>query len=314
MNSEIKDGRLRRRFAQRGYAVFRCRDTYPEEKTVHHHDFYEVNLFYGGAMEYIVESRAYQITPGDLLLVSPNELHQSVAGTVPAGLERVVLWIDKAYLQRFSTLGFDIAACFDTSRPNHSNCLRFDDDQTMRIFGLLEACIREDASEEFGAQMLADTAMIQVMIQINRLALRGDARSVPPDRSGTLVAQVVDYINTHYAEELSLDGLANMFFISKYHLSREFSRLVGTTVHRYIIQKRLAVAKQLLSEGKTSSAVYQQCGFGDYSNFYRAFRSEYGISPKEYVALVRQDAAINAERSREQRWLLGDPEPTSQEK
>ena len=47
----------------------------------------------------------------------------------------------------------------------------------------------------------------------------------------------------------------------------------------------------MLSEGRPSSAVYQHCGFGDYSNFYRAFRGEYGVSPKEFVAGLREEPA-----------------------
>ncbi len=294
---------LRKRLSRRGYEIFRTRDAYPEERTLHHHDFYEVNLIWSGSMHYHIESRSYHLTNGDLLLISPNELHQPDQESEHVPCERVVLWIDKAFLQQFQSFGFDPTACFDTAQPGHSNCLRFDDESTLRIGELLERCIRENEKEDFGSDMMADTIMIQVMILINRRfhsAFRGERR----DRSGTVVTGVLDYINGHYAEELTLDTLANRFFISKYHLSREFGRLVGTSVHRYIIQKRLVVAKQLLSEGRPSSEVYQHCGFGDYSNFYRAFKSEYGISPKEYVANIREDAARNAERTRERSWLI----------
>lgn len=61
------------------------------------------------------------------------------------------------------------------------------------------------------------------------------------------MAEVLHYINEHYPDELSLDLLSAKFFISKYHLSHEFHRLVGTSVYRYIIQKRLVIAKQMLA-------------------------------------------------------------------
>ena len=63
------------------------------------------------------------------------------------------------------------------------------------------------------------------------------------------MAEVLHYINEHYPDELSLDLLSAKFFISKYHLSHEFHRLVGTSVYRYIIQKRLVIAKQMLANG-----------------------------------------------------------------
>ena len=89
-----------------------------------------------------------------------------------------------------------------------------------------------------------------------------------------------------YGQE-TLDALAERFFISKYHLLRKFEAQVGTTVHRYILQKRLLNAKQLLAGGLAPSEVCTYCGFGDYANFYRAFRAEYGTTPRQYVQSLR---------------------------
>ena len=89
----------------------------------------------------------------------------------------------------------------------------------------------------------------------------------------------------HYTDPLSLELLSSKFFVSKYHLSHEFNRVVGTSVYRYIVQKRLVIAKQMLAGGVAPTDVYRHCGFGDYANFYRAFKAEYHISPKQYPGL-----------------------------
>ena len=284
---------LRRRLSRRGYEIFRSREEYPGEQTLHHHDYYEVLLVWSGTMHYRVEGRSYHLTSGDILLIGPDELHQPDPEAERGICERLVLWLDRAYLQQFHFYGFDPTECFGTGNPDRGNCLRFNDGATQRIGELLDRCLREDGSEEFGAAMMADTNMLQAMILINRLHQR-TTQAEHRDHSGTLVNRVLEYINSHYAEELNLDDLANRFFISKYHLSREFGRIVGIPVHRYIIQKRLVVAKQMLREGRPSSMVYQHCGFGDYSNFYRAFRNEYGVSPKSYVATLREEAAAQS--------------------
>ena len=275
---------------RRGYGIFRTRELYPGERTLHQHEFYEVQLIWSGTMHYRVGEQSYHLTNGDILLIGPGEQHWPDPEGEQTVCERLVLWIDRAKLQQLKVFGVDPVACFGVELTGRVSCLRFDDEVTVRIGELLDRCLRENASEEFGAAMMADTYMIQAMILINRLfrkRIRGERR----DRSGTLVNQVLEYINSHFSEELTLDSLAGRFFISKYHLSREFGRIVGIPVHRYITQKRLVVAKQMLSEGRSSSMVYQHCGFGDYSNFYRAFRNEYGISPKAYVAALHQEAA-----------------------
>lgn len=271
------------------FEIFRYKDAYLKEVALHHHDFYEVYFFLSGNVQYNIENRSYLLTPGDVLLISPMELHQPMFGTEQREYERIVLWIDKLFLEGFSWAGESFTACFDTGSPNHSNLLRPEGVSRQFLMFLLEQLLSENSSPEPYHEITALSYLAQVLVLLNRLALqqRREDLLTAPDST---VYNVLGYINEHYNENLTLDELANKFFISKYHLSREFQRLVGTSVHRYIVQKRLVMAKQMLSSGKPSSEVYQHCGFGDYSNFYRAFKAEYQISPKEYVLRLKENA------------------------
>lgn len=271
------------------FEIFRYKDDYPKEVNLHHHDFYEVYFFLSGNVQYNIENRSYFLTPGDVLLISPMELHQPMFSSGHRTYERIVLWINKQFLEDFRLPGQNFTHCFDTTAPGHSNLLRPEGISRQYLIFLLEQLLSECASEDPYQEIAALTYLAQVLIALNRLALQRrteDAVSAPD----SAVYNILGYINEHYNEDLSLDYLANKFFISKYHLSREFQRLVGTSVHRYIIQKRLVMAKQMLSEGIPSSEVYQHCGFGDYSNFYRAFKAEYQISPKDYVLLLKESS------------------------
>ena len=104
--------------------------------------------------------------------------------------------------------------------------------------------------------MVARACLLQLLAGLNRFALAAPARHEVEDKAGPVVAEVLHYINEHYPDELSLDLLSAKFFISKYHLSHEFHRLVGTSVYRYIIQKRLVIAKQMLANGVAPTDVY----------------------------------------------------------
>ena len=271
------------------FEIFRYKDAYLKEVALHHHDFYEVYFFLSGNVHYNIESRSYLLTPGDVLLISPMELHQPMFGPEHREYERIVLWIDKQFLEGFSLPGQSFTACFDTDSPSHTNLLRPEGVQRQFLMFLLEQLIAENNSQEPYQEIAALACLAQVLISLNRLALQQRKEEAVTPQDST-VYNVLGYINEHYNENMTLDDLANKFFVSKYHLSREFQRLVGTSVHRYIVQKRLVMAKQMLSEGKPSSEVYQQCGFGDYSNFYRAFKAEYQISPKDYVLRLKENA------------------------
>ena len=161
--------------------------------------------------------------------------------------------------------------------------------EQVRILALESSCDETAAAViENGRRILSNV----VFSQIDLHALYGGvvpeiASRAHVEACDRVVDQVVEYINEHYNEPLTLDDLSERFFISKYHLLRKFDAQVGTTVHRYILQKRLLIAKQLLAGGVAPSEACGYCGFGDYANFYRAFRAEYGMTPRQYVQSVR---------------------------
>ena len=272
------------------FEIFRYKDAYMKEVALHHHDFYEVYFFLSGNVQYNIESRSYLLSPGDVLLISPMELHQPVFGSEPRVYERIVLWIDKRFLEGFGLPGQDLSTCFDTTAPGHTNLLRPEGIVRQLLTFQMEQLMKEAENEDTYSGLSCLTYLAQVLILLNRQAMqerRNLEIKVVPD---SVVYYILSYINEHYSEDLSLDYLANKFFTSKYHLSREFQRLVGTSVHRYIIQKRLVMAKQMMSQGMPSTEVYQHCGFGDYSNFYRAFKAEYQITPKEFTTKLKESA------------------------
>ncbi len=264
------------------FEVFHYRDARPNPVAVHHHDFYEVYLFLSGHVEYRVEGRTYHLEPGDLLLISPLEFHQPIAQSSQKPYERIVLWINKGYLADLSSDGADLTRCFDHTQPMHTNLLRLTPVQRTSVTARMGELVHETYGTEYGSELYAQGVLLQLMVEINRLALQSTARSSTQVEPPELVTQVLAYIGAHFCEELSLDRIAEQFYVSKYHLAHAFQQTVGTSVYRYIILKRLLMAKQLLEGGTPPSEVCHSCGFGNYANFFRAFKSEYGISPGAY--------------------------------
>lgn len=261
------------------YEVFHYLDMKTHSLDSHYHDFYEIFCFVDGDVDYWVEGSLYHLKSGDVLLINPSELHKPVPRAETQKYERIVIWIDKKYLSGID--GGIFERCFDTENPSYKKILRLSSDEKNQVLTLAHKFVGEFYSEEFGSKSCAYGILLEFMTLINRIALCGDVAYSEKYRTPTFVAEIISYIGEHYSEKLSLDKLADHFFINKYYLSHEFKKAVGTSVYRYITLKRLSIAHNLLGDGVPPSQVSVMCGFGDYTNFFRAFKTEYGISPAE---------------------------------
>ena len=262
------------------FEVFHYREPRPSGVEVHHHDFYEVYYLLGGEVEYWMDGRILKMRPGDLLLINPMELHRPVPDAQNRLYERIVLWIDKEYLENHTGL----SRCFDVSCPGHSHLLHPTAAERTGLTEGMGSLVREFYSRDMGAEQAAYGLFLQLMVQINRIALRSDSAQEEARQLSDTVRAAISYIAENLDRPMTLESVAEQVYVSKYHLSHAFSREVGVSLYRYILLRRLILARQLLAEGEPAGQVSRSCGFADYTSFYRAFRSEYGISPREFAA------------------------------
>ncbi len=264
------------------FEVFYYKDRRPSDIGVHHHDFYEIYFFLGGSVRYRIEGRTYDLEQGDILLINPLELHQ--AHIKPDTLyERIVIWINRNYLAELGEFDAGLEECFVHDPAKPTNLLRPDMVQRAKLIELMEKLNLESHRDRPDSALYAKSLLIQILIEVNRMA-RKETGDTDENEEPDLISRTLTYIGNHYKENISLDALASEFFVSKYYLSHTFSSRVGISIYRYIIFRRLMAARGLMESGEAPGEVYRRCGFGDYANFYRAFKAEYGISPNEYAA------------------------------
>ena len=95
----------------------------------------------------------------------------------------------------------------------------------------------------------------------------------------TLLGEILTFINENICGDLTIDALAEKFYISKFHMMRRFKCETGYTIHNYVINRRLLAAKQLIARGEAATSVCYKCGFHDYSTFSRAYKKTFDESP-----------------------------------
>ena len=227
--------------------LYRNKDLGPQEE--HFHDFYEMFFLVEGKVTFLIDEKEYAMNREDVLLLPPGIFHREIPG--PGCYERVLLRLNPWYLNRLSTRKTNLASCF--------------------VF-----------SEERGYLLKAE--LKRLLILLNRCwSLNIPAEKADTQDGGKNLQEILRYINQHYTENITLDLLCEKFYISKFYLSRSFERLTGQSIYQYILEKRIIMARQLLLFGERPTEIYTLCGFTNYSNFYRAFKKYYGMSPSCFL-------------------------------
>ena len=250
------------------FKIFHIRDKKDIKFEYHHHDFSKIVILIDGDLTYYIEGKAYILKPWDILFINKNEIHKPVINPNKY-YERIVIWLNPDFMAKYA--------------QGNNNLLRLNIKSIEIIKNIIQDIQSCDNSNEFGSEILKESLFVQLMVLMNRLFLNSDKnRDLEDIQYDKTIEGVLNYINSNLENDLSIDTIASNFFISKYYLMRKFKSQIGSSIHNYIIQKRLILAKSLISEGLTMSNVCSKCGFNDYSSFVRAFKKVYGVSPSNY--------------------------------
>ena len=252
------------------------RDPYFRTMEFHAHDFLELYYFLDGSVTYYIEDQVYDLCPGDLLIIPAGKMHRPVIANEHAAYERMVLWITPQYLQSIDSPAGDLQKNLQKV-GEHGYCVPFRGDETVFVTALLKKLLymqKNDTDPKFcaGAVELYLWTIFRSYGVIDTTH-RNETQVIP---------QVIRYITEHFSEPLTLEDIAAEFFVSKSYLNRHFKAYTNSTVYAYIMALRLTHARRMLREGIPAVEAGRECGFSDYSTFYKAFKTQTGLSPHQF--------------------------------
>lgn len=247
----------------------RWRDETPNLDKFHMqtHDNYEIYCFLSGIAEYFVEGSIYKLKPGDILIIKKSEAHSLlIRSNVP--YERIVINFNlNALLEENAHEAIDFLDNKPLGKNNRYAAAKFKD---MRWLYYLDMICT--SSSEYEKRLYLTILLRELKKKYSEIC----EESIKADST----SDIIEFINSHLCEELSLDKISEKFYISKSQLNRKFKRITGCTVWEYISTKRLILAKELLQNGEHPTTVYIKSGFKDYCSFFRAYKIKFGVSPK----------------------------------
>ena len=235
------------------------------ETTAHTHSQYELIYFLRGDVSHVVEDRIYRLSRGDLVIVEPGKYHD-IRFDGDREYERINILFDPV------ALGLDraaqVAACTEVvslaDRPETAAIF----DKMARYHGAL-------CEEEF---VVAATHLLYELfcdLSLDEQEKRRYAKLHP------MLSEALAYIADNLFSVRSVQQIAEALHVTEGYLFRLFREELNTSPKKYVTDKRLLAAQGMIRRGHRPSEVYAECGFSDYTSFFRSYKKFFGVSPSK---------------------------------
>lgn len=262
------------------FKLFHLTDKETHEIKTHYHDFNKITIFIKGKVSYMIEGKSYELKPYDIVLVRHNDMHQLSVDNREI-YERIIVYISPNFMNAYKTDSYDLNFCFQKAKEEQSNVLRIPSLEKSSLFHSIVRLEKSFADEGYAAELYRQVLFLEFMVHLNRAALKNHLEFIDTENNHSKVSEILQYINDHLTDELSIDRIADNFFVSKYYMMRQFKQETGYTMGNYISRKRLLLAKELILSGIPSSQACFDCGYKDYSTFSRAYKRFFSESPRD---------------------------------
>jgi len=249
----------------------------------HTHAKYEIYYFHSGKCSYWIGGSSIELMPGDLIVMNGMREHGPVMDDAYNYIRTTVLF-DGASIGPLQLLPnfVDVLKPFRMSTHYH---WRLDDELKEELESILAKMNKYEKRTDNAAYNRQCLAFYELLVFIyERFQDTSDGTKAVPNEKEKIVANVLDYIELHYMDSLTLDELADQMHVSRFYLMKLFKQYTGTTLLDYIHERRIKQAKALfyMNPEQSVTDICFQTGFKHLSHFSRTFKKIAGLTPEQY--------------------------------
>ena len=243
---------------------------------------YTIILISKGTCHFEIENEFIHSNTETALLLKPNTFIQMEYRNAKIPLELFLIRIHPSLLSELSDETCDLMRGF-SFLPLEKAMVHLDTRDTTLIKNITKTIMSlQEDTMEFGHTLYLKNMVSILLVLFLRSCIASDHVKLSHRKKELVMDDVFRFIRANLTGDLSLETLEEHFFVSRHHLCREFKKLTGQTIHSYIVKSRLDLCKKYIEMGKPIKEVYALGGFGSYNHFFRAFKTEFGMTPKEY--------------------------------
>ena len=237
---------------------------------LHSHNHYEIYFLTKGDRAFFLSNALYKVSAPILIVIPPHVMHK----TEGTAFERYNINVSADYLNAYQK---------EILSEQALKIIKPDSLQSKELTSIFDKAIAIDRNEKHASQVLHAlfSYSVYLMQNLKQSVLSVGAmaqKNIPP-----LVLKVIDHLHEHYAEKISLQALADTFFISKATLIYNFKKYMNCSLIDFLLNVRLTKAKELLMNSNQSvEEIAESCGFSSANYFGLIFKKKEGLSPMQY--------------------------------
>ena len=247
------------------------------------HHMCEIILLLNGSVEYKVEGQIYNLSPLDAIIIHPNKLHSREINPEKP-YERMVLHFSPDLLPSFADLNL-LSGYSDSYLPS---VLPKKIIEKTNFIELMRECkgLCEQDSKYTDLRLIG--VILKIVETLNEVILSLDEENHPrPIKVDKISHACIRYVNQHLCEreKLSPQNIARELHISVSHLQHTFKKEIGVSLHDYVANQRIQLARKLLLQGESPQSAANILGYEYYSTFYHNFVKRFGVTPNSFTEI-----------------------------
>lgn len=257
-------------FEGEGYSFSHSCDEQPRDSyfPLHIHQDHELFCLVKGNVGYMVEGHKYKLYPGTILLMRSSESHKLIVNECEE-YERYVINFSTEFITENSFDKSILSPYFnrELGQKNRYVLKNFPSFSPISFFEKIEN------EAQIVSPKVAILSNLTSLLSAINVAFLNKTNKDSDD------SNIIAFINENLTKDISVAQVAKFAHLSPSQLSRVFKSLTGTSVHEYILTKRLILFHEKKRQGKSAIKASAECGFRDYSAFYRLYKKRFNSSP-----------------------------------
>lgn len=257
--------------------------SYPDKSTpITVFDRFVLLYILSGDVSYMVDGKNYLISSPSLMAFSPSEMHYAQFGNESNLFERVAITFEKQYFSASECEGYNLFDYIESRPPGTYNRINRKEMLELHLESILSGLDHYASSELPERNVMIKSLMINLLVSLNCIYQAKPSYKIDTSGYDPKISLITKFIEENYSSKITLKNLEETFYVSRHYLCHIFKKHTKMSVMEYLSMKRIIKAKEFLLSGLSATETAFKCGFGDYSNFFKTFKSVTGMSPKNY--------------------------------